>query len=310
MMNPSSGRKSRLSLSTKRSLYGYAFIAPFLIGFIFLILSPLILYGVMGFSKVSAGDGGMELSYVGTKNFEDILFRQTDFFPNIAASLSDLLLTGTCVIIFSFFMAVLLNQKFHGRAFVRAIFFLPVVIASGACALSQSDALSTSALSVLADVGTAMGEEADGFTLYGFLIQMLQVSVDEGFSDLIVAIIDRFYTVVMMSGVQILIFLAGLQGISPSLYEASRIDGATGWESFWKITFPMIGPLILVNSVYTVVDYMSGSTNLVINQMYKLSSEGSKYGLSSAMGLIYFGLVYLLLGVVFAIASRLVHYED
>lgn len=302
--------KRKMSLATKHSLFGYAFISPFLLGFLFLILSPFVLYIVMGFSKVSAGDHGMQLDFVKWSNYEDVLFNQTEFFPNVLTSLKDLLITGVCVIIFSFFIAVLLNQKFHGRGFVRAIFFLPVVIASGACALSQNDALSSSALSAITDVSGSLGDGTAGVTLTGLLLNMLKLSISNNFTDVIEEVINRFYNITMMSGVQILIFLAALQGISPSLYEAARIDGATGWETFWKVTFPLISPMILVNSVYTVVDYMSGSSNIVINQLYKLTSEGSKYGISSAMGTFYFLMIYVILGLLFLVMSKFIHYED
>ena len=303
-------RKKLVSLANKRAVCGYFFILPFLIGFVFLILSPFLLYMVMGFNKMTAGESGITLTNVGWKNYVDVLFNEPDFFQNVASSIGNLLITGICVIIFSFFMAVILNQKFHGRGIARAVFFLPVVIASGACALSQNDALSSSALAAITDISTSLGDGTGTSTLSTIFIDMLGVSFGDGFVEIIGQVLDQFYNIVMMSGVQILIFLAGLQGISPSLYEASQIDGATGWENFWKITFPLISPLILVNSVYTIVDYMGGASNSVINQLYKYSTEGSKYGLSSAMGTIYFAIVYVILGVVFVVMSRFVHYEE
>lgn len=302
--------KRLMTLANKRAVCGYFFLLPFIIGFVFLILSPFLLYIVMGFNNITAGDSGITLTNVGWKNYNDVLFNEPDFFRNVTASMGSLLVTGTSVIVFSFFIAVILNQRYHGRGLARAIFFLPVIIASGAGALSQNDALSTSALAVITDISKSLGDGSTSAGLSGLLINMLGFSFADSFMKIISQVLTQFYTIVMMSGVQILIFLAGLQGISPSLYEASQMDGATGWENFWKITFPLISPLILVNSVYTVVDYMSGASNSVMIQLYKYSVEGSKYGLSSAMGTIYFGIVYLLLGVVFVVMSRFVNYDD
>lgn len=301
-------RRRGLSLSAKRSLHGYLFILPFLLGFIFLILSPLLLYVVMGFNKISAGSSGITLNYVGWKNFSDVLFSETDFFQDTATSIGNLFLTGTCIVIFSFFISTILNQKFKGRGVARAIFFLPVVVASGSAALSQNDALSNSAISAITGM-TAQAGNVSQLNLVDILMNLLGSS-GSSVIQLVVTLITEFYIIVMSSGVQILIFLAGLQTISPSLYEAAYMDGATAWESFWKITLPMISPLILVNSVYTIVDFMSSPNNNIINKMYQYSIEGSKFGLSSAMGTIYFGIVFLILGIVFLVMSRFIVYED
>lgn len=302
-------RKRIVTLANKRAAYGYFFILPFVIGFVLFVLSPVLLFGVMGFSKATAGVSNIEMTPVGWENYETILFQEPDFLQNTASSLGKLMITGTSVLIFSFFISVVLNQKFFGRGLARAVFFLPVVIASGAGALNQSDALSMSAMDVLSNIDTALGKGDSSMGLAGLLMNMLGFSVDSGFYKIIGAVLDRFYTIVMMSGVQILVFLAGLQGISSSLYEAARIDGATGWESFWKITFPLISPLILVNSVYTVVDYMNGSTGGVVGQINEYVAS-AKYGLGSAMGTVYFGVVFVVLGIVFAVISRFVVYDE
>ena len=123
-------------------------------------------------------------------------------------------------------------------------------------------------------------------------------------------LVGKIYTITMSSGVQILIFLAGLQGISPSLYEASSIEGATSWENFWKITLPMISPVVLVNSVYTIVDQLGGASNAVIMDMYDTALKQNQFGFSSAMGLIYFSLIFIVVGFVIFIMSKFVYYED
>lgn len=297
--------KKGLSLAARRSMHGYVFILPFILGFLFLVLSPFLLYIVIGFHKVSAGTSGINLEYVGLKNFSDVLFEEPDFLQNLLASLRELLIQGSFVIIFSFFIAVVLNQQFPGRGFVRAVFFLPVIVASGAAALSQNDALSISAITVISDTGSD-----HSFSLLQGLMNLFGGASSDLLFGIVSELTENFYNIVISSGVQILIFLAGLQGISPSLYEAAYMDGATAWESFWKITFPMISPLILVNAVYTVVDFMGNSSNAMINTMYEYSMGRGKYGISSAMGIFYFGLVFVLLGLIFAVVSKFVVYDD
>ena len=312
MTQANAARKTRLSLTGRRALHGYLFILPFLLSFFFLILSPLILYVAMAFNKITAGAGGgsgITLTPVGWENFENVLFNEQTFLQELIASLQDLLLTGTCTVIFSFFMATVLNQKFRGRGIARAIFFLPVVVASGAAALSQGDALSASAISVITDMSAVNGY-SHGFSLPVLLMQLLGDSGASRLGGVVFPLIRQFYTIAMSSGVQILIFLAGLQSVPLSLYEAAHIDGATPWESFWKITFPMMTPMILVCVVYTIVDFMSGMQNSVINTMYEYSTLRSEYGMSSAMGSIYFGIIFLLLGIVVAVVSRFVIYND
>lgn len=294
------------ALEIRRAISGYVFISPFVIGFIFLMLMPFILYIFMGFSEQTVGDGGINFKLAGLDNYYQVIFEETDFITNVFSSIGDLLITFPAILLYSFFIAIILNQKFHGRGFARAVFFLPVLIASGSAAV-QNDALMNSAVSAV--LGTAE-ESADTLNLTAVLMDMLGSSLDSSFFSVIETLVNKIYTIAMSSGVQILIFLAALQSISPSLYEASSIEGATGWENFWKITLPMLSPMILVNSVYTIVDIMGSASNSVVNKLYSLAMNEFEYGLSSAMGTIYFGLTIMILGIVVFVMSKMVYYEN
>jgi len=294
------------ALEIRRAISGYVFISPFVIGFIFLMLMPFILYIFMGFSEQTVGDGGINFKLAGLDNYYQVIFEETDFITNVFSSIGDLLITFPAILFYSFFIAIILNQKFHGRGFARAVFFLPVLIASGSAAV-QNDALMNSAVSAV--LGTAE-ESADTLNLTAVLMDMLGSSLDSSFFSVIETLVNKIYTIAMSSGVQILIFLAALQSISPSLYEASSIEGATGWENFWKITLPMLSPMILVNSVYTIVDIMGSASNSVVNKLYSLAMNEFEYGLSSAMGTIYFGLTIMILGIVVFVMSKMVYYEN
>lgn len=298
--------KGSSTLKIRRAISGYVFISPFVIGFIFLMLMPFILYIFMGFSEQTVGDGGINFKLAGFDNYYQAIFEETDFITNVFSSIGDLLITFPAILLYSFFIAIILNQKFPGRGFARAIFFLPVLIASGSAAV-QNDALMNSAVSAV--LGTAE-DSTDTLNLTAVLMDMLGSSLDSSFFSVIETLVNKIYTIAMSSGVQILIFLAALQSISPSLYEASSIEGATGWENFWKITLPMLSPMILVNSVYTIVDIMGSASNSVVNKLYSLAMNEFEYGLSSAMGTIYFGLTIIILGIVVFVMSKMVYYEN
>lgn len=298
--------KGSSTLKIRRAISGYVFISPFVIGFIFLMLMPFILYIFMGFSEQTVGDGGINFKLAGFDNYYQAIFEETDFITNVFSSIGDLLITFPAILLYSFFIAIILNQKFPGRGFARAVFFLPVLIASGSAAV-QNDALMNSAVSAV--LGTAE-DSTDTLNLTAVLMDMLGSSLDSSFFSVIETLVNKIYTIAMSSGVQILIFLAALQSISPSLYEASSIEGATGWENFWKITLPMLSPMILVNSVYTIVDIMGSASNSVVNKLYSLAMNEFEYGLSSAMGTIYFGLTIIILGIVVFVMSKMVYYEN
>jgi ABC-type sugar transport system permease subunit len=207
------------------------------------------------------------------------------------------------IVIFSLFLAVLLNQKFVGRTAARAIFFLPVILAFGII-------LSLESTSLVQAVNEANAGGKVVNTLSSFELQdmMLNAGVSEGIVNYLSDAVNRIYQIVSQSGVQILIFLAGIQTISPQLYEAAKMEGATGYEAFWKITFPMVSPLILVNVVYTIVD--SFSMNEMTDLIRDTGFKNFNFGLSSAMAWIYFLAVALILLLSTYTISKKVFYYD
>lgn len=304
-----SRKRKSISLEKKRTRWGYAFALPFAIGFVLFFLSPLILYFILGFSKLSLTGEGMQLLPVGLDNFRQVLFVQVGYFDSVLKSLGELLLTSPAIVLYSFFVATLLNQKFRGRGLARAIFFLPVIMASGIAAVSNNDSLMKYTIHAVSGEVSLSGNE-DKTSMVKGLMELLGTTFSPQLFSFVSELVGKIYTITMSSGVQILIFLAGLQGISPSLYEASSIEGATGWENFWKITLPMISPVVLVNSVYIVVDQLGGSTNTVIMDMYQTALSQNQFGYSSAKGLIYFSLIFAVVGLVIFVLSKFVYYED
>lgn len=301
-------RNRQLTTAGRDCVAGWLFTLPLILGFIFFYLSSLITYITMAFSEMSLNEmGNLEFIPVKTQNFYEALFENEDYLKQIFSNIGSLLIMFPAVLLFSFFIAVLLNQKFRGRTFARVIFFLPVIIASGVCALYQTDALTDTAVNAVA----GMGNSPDGtMSLTNAMLSILGEASDTPLFKVVETLVSKIYDIVSMSGVQILIFLVGLQAISPSLYEASAIEGATAWENLWKITLPMISPIILVNAVYTIVDILGSTTNTLVNDIYKIAMTDMDYGLSAAMGVLYFGITLIIVCIVIFAVSRVVFYEE
>lgn len=303
-------KKSKLSLDEKKANMGYLFILPWLLGFIFLFAIPLIQSVVFSLNKIVLTSTGYELEYVGLRNYKNALLVHPTFVRVLTESMQTMASFVPLVVLFSLFAATLLNQKFKGRTTVRAIFFLPVILGSGVIFMMQNyswfDEFSRGADSV----GISAELTMRGFSLRRYLEEIasgLNISVIK----YVVNAVRSIYAIIHASGVQILIFLAGLQSIPPSIYEACHIEGATSWEVFWKVTFPMISPLILANAVYTIIDTFTISYNDVM-LLIRTTALGGNPDLSSsaAMALIYFAAIAVVLAIVIGFISRKVFYQE
>ena len=225
------------SLSQQRARAGRVFCTPFLIGFLLFFLVPVLQSALISFNTISAVAGkGFAMNFVGLSNYEKLFVKDPEYIPKLVQSFQSLAINFPCIILFSFFIAVVLNQKFRGRGFARAIFFLPVIITSGVIVLTQNNQIqqvTVSSISQQADSNTGGVMQLTDAVMG--LINTIQVGPQ--LVTFIKEAVARIYDITTSSGIQILIFLAGLQTIPDSLYEASKVEGATGWETFWKITF-------------------------------------------------------------------------
>ena len=301
--------KWRLTMRTQEAITGLAFILPFLIGFLFIFV-PLIIESLRySFSNMEVTQEGYILTQAENNGLEHYLKAFTidpDFNLQLLTSIGGMLVQIPMVLIFSFFAANLLNQKFRGRTVARSIMFLPVIISSGVVISLENSDLLVNSMNTTTDLTGS--DFASMLNMSVFLLEYtaLPVSVIEFLSSAVTGL----YDIIIASGIQILIFLAGLQSISPSLYEASSLEGATQWENFWKITFPMISPLILVNSVYTIVDLFTNDNNAMMTEIKQTIFKEINYGYGSAMAWIYFICIALILALVGGIISRYVFYYD
>ena len=304
-------RRKIASLDKRKARAGWFFVLPFLIGFV-LVYLPIVFDSFwLAFNEMTiVTGGGYELEFVGLENFIYAFTEDAGFTQTLISGIGQLAFEVPAILLFALFMAVLLNQKMAGRAAFRAIFFLPVVLSTGIMeTIEAQNILGTSMEGGGFDDGS--GSSASQGIVSALDVEALfsNMKVGQELVTYVVDIINNIYAIVNRSGVQMLIFLAGLQSISPAIYEACKIDGATGWETFWKITFPMISPMILVNAVYTIIDAFTTESNTVMSYIEKVQSGQNGDVRSTAMSWIYFLIVVAILGAVAGIMSMFVFYQ-
>jgi ABC transporter, permease protein len=280
--------------------HGWVFISPLLIGFAVFYLEILVRSALFSFQDVTPGDTSFQTAWVGLRHYYTALFVDTTYLRNLVNATVQLLYNVPLVIIFSLFVATLLNQKLRGSAVFRAIFFIPAVLVTGAIAASTSGNALSAAMNELEGISTGAGASG-AFTMEDLQNLFGGAVMSSSLYTYILSIINNIFGVINQCGVQILIFIAGLQSISPSVYEAASIEGANGWDCYWKITFPLIGPMIYVNAIYTVVDSFTGSSNPIMKEVYSLGISQSKIGYASAYAWMYFAVIVLVLLAVTAL---------
>ena len=300
--------KMSLTLEGKNALAGYLFLLPFIIGFVAFMFFPLLESLRMVFSdvKMDSENYGFSMEYVGLENLIRVVAVDPQFNRFLVEEIMRMLLIVPAIIIFSLFVALLLNQEFKARGFVRAIFFLPVILSSGIMiGLETNNSLLNSMADIIKE-GNLMRSSVTGV--------LEDILVTEGaasdFMGYIFQVINQIYDIAMASGIQIIIFLSALQTIPPSMFEAAKIEGATSWECFWKITFPMVSSLILVNVVYSVVDYFIRTDNRVMNKINETTIKMLNFGFGTAMAWVYFLAVIAIIGIAMAIISKKVYYYE
>ena len=313
-VTPAKKRKPK-SLERSRARAGWFFVLPFLATFIAIYI-PIIRDSIwFSFNRIEMlKGGGYQLNFVGWQNYSEALFVNPNFVKTLTSGIQQLIFDIPAIVIFALFIAVILNQKMPGRAIFRAIFFIPVIISTGIIeSIDSSNAMldymgSTSSIDTGTDTQAQAAEIISAIDIQNLLSNM---KVGTELVEYVVTLVNNIYSIINRSGVQMLIFLAGLQSISPAIYESCNIDGASAWETFWKITFPMISPMILVNAIYTVIDAFTSESNTVmtfINGIYN-GSEPNGDVISSAMSWIYFLIVILILALVTMFLSGYVFYQ-
>lgn len=299
--------KRKLTLRRRQALLGITFILPWLIGFLFLFAVPLVQSLRYSFSKLNIlPGGGYELETAGWSNFRYAILTDATYNRLLTESVLDMIINVPLILFFSLFCATLLNQKFRGRSIARALFFLPVILASGA--IAQAELAGLINMTGSAQEAEQLMESSAMFDTLPFTYLLLDLNVPLPVVDYLIGAVNRIYEIITSSGVQILIFLAALQSIPSSMYEVAKLEGATSYEIFWKITFPMVSPLILTNVIYTVIDSFTDSS--VTDTIYNTAFQSLNFGLSASMSWIYtltVGLLLILIG--YAVSRRVFYYH-
>lgn len=292
----------------RKALYGLGFIALWLVGTIYFFIMPVIesiIYSFCDTLPNTDGSGGMNLDFVGLKNYKNAFTVHPSYAQSLVEVLKDTALKTPLILVFSIFIAIILNQKFKGRVFARAVFFLPVIIATGPVIDIINGNMSSGGYSGGSEQFNSLFET----DLVGELLTYLGIyNISDKLTEIINTLTSDIFNLVWNSGIQILLFLAALQNISPSAKEAAQMEGATAWEYFWKITLPSISPMIVASLVYTVVDSFVAPDNSVMKILLTKSSNW-EFGYQAAMLWAYFIIVAAALGIVLAIVNKFVYYE-
>lgn len=274
--------KPRRSLRprTRSTITGTLFFLPWLIGFFAITAYPLVYSLVICFNQVQIKPGAIELKPIGWEYFRQAFAVDTEYPTKLLSSLASVLMGTPLVVVFSLVIALLLNRRFRGRTVYRIVFFLPVVIMSGPV------------MSELMTESSAMSINMDIMGLRSILMEL-----DYGWARILLTFLNSFVRILWFCGVQIIVFLAGLQKVDRNMYEAAAIDGATAWEAFWKITLPHLRPIILLNAIYTIIEMGTAADDATNGKIVGAIRDIARpYSYAAVLSWIYaFGLLLLIL---------------
>ena len=282
-------RKLRITMSQKLSLTGLLFVAPWLVGFVIFFLSPLAQAIAFSVNKVIITAAELRMEPVGAGNYADIFIRDAYYVDRLLNFIKELVLQLPLILVFSLVIAILINQRIKGQGIFRTIFFLPIIAVSG----PVMEMLTTSGATTIPLV--------QQYGLYDLITSVLPHFLQEP----VISLFSELLLILWYSGVPTLMFLAGLQKVDRTLFEAAFVDGASDWVAFWKITLPSIKGMILVNSIYVTVFLATAETNEVISLIQDNMFDASKgFGIASAMSWIYSLCIVLIIAVCYLLFGR------
>jgi ABC-type sugar transport system permease subunit len=282
-------RKLHITMSRKLSLTGLLFVAPWLVGFLIFFLSPLAQAIAFSVNKVTITAAGLKMESVGAGNYADIFIKDAYYVDRLLNFIKELVLQLPLILVFSLVIAILINQRIKGQGAFRTIFFLPIIAVSG----PVMDMLTTSGATTIPLVKQ--------YGLNDIITSMLPHFLQEP----VISLFSELLLILWYSGVPTLMFLAGLQKVDRTLFEAAFVDGASDWVAFWKITLPSIKGMILVNSIYVTVFLATAETNEVISLIQDNMFDASKgFGIASAMSWIYSLCIVLIIVICYLLFGR------
>ncbi len=288
-------KKKRTGLAERKARWGWVFIAPWLVGFIFFFAIPLINSIYYTLTEIQINEEGLNFSWVGLDNYVKAFTVDAEFTRAIVNSILNIIYQVPVIVFFSLFIALILHGDFRGRTLMRSIFFLPVIISSGVViTILQENVLAS---------GTA-GETAATLFQTGALSEtLIKAGLPARFVEILTRTVGQIFDLTWKSGVQILLILSALHSIPESMYEAAKMEGATAWETFWKITFILISPTLVLAVIYSIIDYFTDYSNQVMRMIVEYTGQG-RYEYSTTISIVYFAVVMVLIMLVNLILNR------
>jgi len=289
-------KKKHRSIETLKSRYGVMFISPWIIGIVLFFIVPIIQSIFFGFADISIGEGGTESSFVGTKNFYEILVKDPSYTDNLLSTFSSIFISLPFILIVSMVLGLLLNGSYKGRIFFRGLYFLPVIIASGAVLNLFLTAASSNATE------TALAADVS-FGMIDFTKVLEGLNLPLSVQTFLSSALSNVFMLIWQSGIQIVLIIAGLQSIPDLLYEVAKVEGATKWEEFWYITLPMMMRTMLLVVIFTIVELVSSSSNQVVTVAFG-QFNSMEYGIGSAMLWFYYLIIIVFLVLLFTVYRK------
>ena len=286
-------KKFKMDLHTRNSLKGLVFVTPYIIGLLMFFIYPII-FSIRLSVSTDIKVVGMHMSGFSLSKYVQGFVVDVEFLPKFWEAVKNTLVSFPLTIVLSLIIAVLLNRDIKFRGLFRVIFFIPFLLGSGEVMQQLlNQGVARSVLNIM-----------DGRLIPYNVLMYFGATI----TDAVQTILGVLVTVLWGCGVQILLFLSGLQSISPALYEAAKIDGATEWEIFWKVTIPMISPMMLLNLVYTLVDAFTNKSSDLLAYINTVGLRDYAYG--AALGWIYFAFIGLLVAIVFGVMQKHIHTSE
>ncbi len=286
-----------IGLETKKARYGYIFLAPWIVGVLLFFIYPIVQSVIYSFSKVSFELDGVHTSFIGLENYDYIVNTNPDYIKKLTSALSSFAVSLPFIMVISLILALLLNNNFRGRLFFRALYFVPVILASGPALTMFLSAAS----SIATDVVVA---DSVSFSMMDFTEVLAGLNLPATIEEYLMDALNNLFMMVWQSGIQIVLFIAGLQSIPDLLYEVAKVEGATKWEEFWFVTLPMLLRPMLLVIIFTMVENIISKTNPVITLAYGRFNIGEN-GQGAAMLWMYFVIVGAIIAAILFIYNKL-----
>ena len=284
------------SIEKRNARNSFLFTVPWIIGFIIFFFKPMLQSLLFSFSKVNVTTNGFSISFIGLENYKYILYKSPEYVNNLLNSLRSYMSQIPVILILSLFIAVVLNKKFRGKTFFRSLYFIPVIISTGVVMNYISGDSVMEAMRDSAAAEDVINTYADKYI--DFNAVFLEMGLPENIVSAILSYANDIFNLIWKSGIQIVLFLAGLQSIPEQLYEVCKVEGASKWEEFWFITVPMLGNTIVLVTVFTAIEFCVDTANPVVSQAYTVLLGQQIYGQSSSMMWLYFLISSLFIGAV------------